>query len=111
MSRFRKIKKKKGKKKMTDKKQPEGPQPQPGPTGQPIKVIGTVTIDVYEDMNVNVRGFPTDHTMSVLVIGNALLAVNNWFAEQAQKNKAQVVLAKPVPKFTLEEIEKIKRNN
>lgn len=73
------------------------------------KQLGTIMIDVYEDMNVNVRQFPTDHGMAVLLIGNALLAVNNWFVEQKQQEKSNIVLAKPG--VSMADIEKMKKNN
>lgn len=78
--------------------------------GHPKK-IGEIIIDVYESMDVNVRQFPTDHAMSMLVLGNALLAVNNWFHQEAQKKNAQkIILAKP-PMMSAADIEKIAKKN
>ncbi len=83
------------------------PEPEKKPAGP--KKVGQVLIDVYENMEVNVSQFPTDHHMAILVLGNALMAVNNWFAQQAQKNKSNLVLGKPG--MSLADIEKIRKNN
>ncbi len=78
--------------------------------GKGPKKIGTVLIDVYEDMNVNVSQFPTDQHMAILVLGNALLAVNQWFFEQKQKNASNIVMAKPGA-TSQADIEKMIKNN
>ncbi len=93
-------------KRMSDKKQQD--QAPPGMPSQPKK-IGQVLIDVYENMDVNVSQFPTDHHMSMMVLGNALLAVNNWFAQQAQNKKSNIILAKPGASAM--DIKKMRRDN
>jgi hypothetical protein len=93
------------------KRQQKGlPEPEKAQEPGKPKKIGTVLIDVYEDMNVNVSQFPTDQHMAMLVLGNALLAVNQWFFEQKQKNASPIVMAKK-PAVSQADIEKMKRNN
>lgn len=89
---------------MSDKKQQEQSQP-----GGGAKKIGTVLIDVYENMEVNVSQFPTDHGMSMMVLGNALMAVNNWFIQNKPKNQSPIVMAKPGASPI--DIEKMIKNN
>ena len=122
MSRFRRIKnrmKKKKGKKMPEQQHkhdhppgsqgpPQGPQPdqsqQPGP-----KVIGQITIDVLENLNVLVKNFPDGYGISMTVLINAMSAVNQFFMEKQEVTQSPIVVAKPV--MSAADIDKISRKN
>lgn len=106
MSRFRKIKKKK-EKQLPPKPEPEEAQDEGLPEGK--KKIGTIKIDVYNDMDVAVFNFPTNPQVAMMVLCNALMKVFNWFMEEQAKNKSQIVIAKPGA--SMADIEKMSRNN
>ncbi len=113
MSRFKKIKKRlKGKKKMSNKNKPQGPQPeQQQQTGQPDqpKIIGQIVIDVYENLNVLVKNFPDGYGVSMTVLINAMSAVNQFFMQKQQEAESPIVIAKPG--MSPADIEKIAKKN
>ena len=72
------------------------------------KMVGQITIDVYDDMNVNVKGFPNNHQVALMVMSNALISVADWFIQEKERgmNNA-IVRAKPniiVPSVDLSKI-------
>ena len=77
---------------------PQGPQPeqqqQTGQPGQP-KIIGQITIDVYENLNVLVKNFPDGYGVSMTVLINAMSAVNQFFMQKEQEAQSPLVIAKP----------------
>lgn len=60
---------------------------------QKVVKIGTISIDVYSNFDVNVSNFPTEHNIAMMIMANAMLKVSNFF--MAQKNdKPNILLAK-----------------
>lgn len=73
------------------------------------KPIGQIIIDVYSDMDVNVRGFPTEHGVAMMILCNAILKVSDWFVRQKGVNKSNLVIAKPG--MSTADIEKMAKGN
>jgi len=61
---------------------------------QGSKPIGTVNIDVYPDLNVNVSNFPSDHNVAMMILCNAMMKVSAYFMDE-QKKTSDIVLARP----------------
>jgi len=63
---------------------------------QERKPIATVKIDVFDDMDVNVREFPSDHAMAMMVLCNALVKVSDYFVRGLHVQKqSDILLARP----------------
>ena len=71
------------------------------------KVAGTIKIIVYEDLDVDVQDFPTDHGVAMMALCNAMMKVSNWFLKEAAKPKQLIQIAKPT--LSLADIEKLSR--
>jgi len=61
---------------------------------QAVTKIGTVTIDVYSNLDVNVSNFPSEHDVAMMIMANAMLKVSHYFAEGQQKEKSDILIAK-----------------
>lgn len=77
------AKKKRREEKAMEEKAMEDPKP-----------IGTMSIDVYEDLGVRVRNFPSDHGVAMMVLCNAIMKVSAHFLENLN-NQSNLVLARP----------------
>lgn len=79
------------------------------------KIIGTITIDVYDDMNVVVKGFPQNHMQALIFMSNAMLSVADFFIREKERGMNNAILrAKPniiVPSVDLSKIQGIGKTN
>ena len=87
------------------KPQGQGQEPVVNPD---LKVVGTISITVYDNMDVDVTGFPSDHGVAMMIICNAMMKVSSWFYKN-KKAPSAIQLAKPG--MSLADIDKISRNN
>ena len=62
---------------------------------QEKKPIGQITINVYDNLDVDVANFPSESNMALMVLANATSKVAAYFMEEAQKNKSNILLARP----------------
>mgnify|MGYP001175411968 CR=1 FL=1 len=75
------------------------------------KIVGQITIDIYSDMSVSVKGFPINHQVALGVMSNALIAVADWFIkEEGHKVNNAIIQATPnikvVPSIDLSKIQR-----
>lgn len=79
------------------------------------KLVGQITIDVYNDMNVIVKGFPQNHQTALMVMSNALISVADWFIMEKERGLNNAILrAKPniiVPSVDLSKIQGVGKTN
>jgi hypothetical protein len=81
----KKAKEKRREEKEREEKAMEGPE-----------LIGTMSIDVYENLDVKVRNFPSDHNIAMIILCNAIMKVSAHFLEDLKINsKSNLVLARP----------------
>lgn len=119
MMRSKKKRKLKG---VPEPEKPAQPQSQPqepvldkdgkpvlGQDGNPLMKIGQITIDVFSNMEVTVRNFPTNHGVAMMILANAIMKVSEFFVMENQKKVSPIMIAKPGA--SLADIEKMTRNN
>lgn len=81
-----------------------------GQDGKQVDQIGEMCIDVYANFGVNVRHFPEEHGLAMMILSNALIQVSAFFIRLAQKVKpSPIMLAQPGA--SADDIEKMRRNN
>ena len=103
MRRSDKKREKKGLPKIEKRTQPfEGVKHGPDPER---KVAGTIQIIVYEDLDVDVQDFPTDHGVAMMALCNAMMKDSSFFLKEAAKPKQLIQVAKPT--LSLADIEKL----
>ena len=59
---------------------------------QEIKKVGTVTIDVYSNLDVNVSNFPDNHDIAMTVMANAMLKVSCFFMAKQKDITSKILL-------------------
>ena len=89
--------------KKPEAQEPEAQEPVVNPD---LKVVGTVSITVYDNMDVDVTGFPSDHGVAMMIMCNAMMKVSSWFYKN-KKPKQLIQVAKPT--LSLADIEKLSR--
>lgn len=80
---------------MSEKKAKEKRRAEAAAAEEAAKPIGTITIDVFSDMNVNVVNFPSDPNVALMIMCNAIMKVSAYFLQQATVNKSNLLLARP----------------
>ncbi len=88
-------------------------EPVLGADGKQIDQVGELCIDMYSNFDVNVRQFHTDHGTAMMFMCNALMKLSEFFAKiamQQAKQQSPLVAVQP-PGVSLEDIEKMRRNN
>lgn len=86
--------------------------PMLGPDGKQVEQIGQMSIDMYSNYDVNVKRFHMDHGTAMMFLCNSLMQVSEFFLRiVAQKAKQQSPLMLAKPGASLEDIEKMRRNN
>ena len=82
------------------------------PDGKQIEQVGEMCVDMYSNLDVNVRHFHMDHGTAMMFLCNSLMKVSEFFLRlTAQKTKQQSPLMLAKPGASLEDIEKMRRNN
>lgn len=80
--------------------------------GKQVQQVGEMCIDMYSNYDVNVRQFHQDHGTAMMFLCNSLMKVSEFFLRiAAQKAKQQSPLALAKPGASIEDIEKMRRNN
>ena len=59
--------------------------------------IGSIIIDVFPNFDVDVKNFPSEHSLAMMILANAMLKVSAHFVteQQLQNNKSNLLIAKP----------------
>lgn len=91
---------------------PKKQEPQPEKAAPGVnperKVAGVMQIIVYDNLDVDVQDFPTDHGVAMMALCNAMMKVSAWFLKKAA-NPSPIQIAKPGA--SMAEIEKMIKNN
>ena len=82
-----------------------------GPDGKQIEQVGEMCIDMYSNYDVNVRHFHQDHGTAMMFLCNALMKVSEFFTKIAAQQAKQSPLMLAKPGASIEDIEKMRRNN
>ncbi len=108
--------------------QDQGPQPEGNPVldkdgkpvldkeGNPLLLAGKIEIDVYSNLEVTVRNFPTDQRLVMIIMANAIKTVSEFFLNEGKEfavkpplSRSNLVLTKPG--MSMEDILKIAKKN
>ena len=83
--------------------------------GNPLLLAGKIEIDVYSNLEVTVRNFPTDQRLVMIIMANAIKTVSEFFLNEGKEfavkppARSNLVLAKPG--MSMEEILNIAKKN
>ena len=59
---------------------------------QVVKNVGTITINVYSNLNVDVCNFPDDYNAAMAIMANAMLKVSAFFMAKQKDITSKILL-------------------
>lgn len=81
------------------------------PAGKQIDQVGEMCVDMYSTYDVNVKHFHMDHGTAMMFMCNALMQISQFFLRLATQKSKQSPIMLAQPGASIEDIEKMRRNN